>query len=253
MTPTRFFTLLAQLTLAGGILLLGHYGLGSLAALLVLIPPAIHWWQQGRSNAALAAASMLAITGLSVVVLISLDRPPFGLSVFPVATQVALAAAYAAWLASWEWLRQRPELTLPLAGLNQALSASVIFLATAFWRWPEIVTVVLMFATSFGIAWWYLSVRGERAARILATTWGLIVAQISWVLAAWQVNYIIGGGYVVIPQMALISAGLGYCLASIHAAHADKRLSRRRLIEYVAIAAVLLAVVIAGTRWNGTV
>jgi hypothetical protein len=237
MTPTRFFTLLGQLTLAGGILLLGHYGFGWLAALLALVSPAWYWWQQGRTPTALAAAVSLALTGLSIVALISLDRPPYGQSVFPVVTQVALAVGYAIWLMAWERFHARPGLALGIAGLNQLLAVSAIFLATAFWHWPELVTVSFVFGVSFANARWYLGLQGERAAHILAVTWGLVVAQICWVLAAWQVHYIIGGGYLVIPQ----------------AAHADKRLSRRLLIEYVAITGVLLAIVVAGTRWSGTV
>jgi hypothetical protein len=249
MNPTVFFSFLAQLALTGAILLLGHYGFGLLAALLALVPPSWQWYKGGRSRRALLAVVPTAIIGLGVVAGISLSRQPYGQPVFPVITQIALAVAYGAWLLVGQYRLLTINRVLLVSGLLQAVITGAVFLAAAFWRWPDIVVLTLVWAGSFINALWFLTAHQERAAQVLAATWALIVTEVCWVLLTWQVNYIIPPekGYIIVPQAAIISSGLGYCLASVYSAHAGRRLSRRRLIEYVAIAGVLLAIVIAGT------
>ena len=253
MTLTIFFIRLLQLALSASLLLLGHYGYAWLAVGLALVPPVVMWVRGNRTPEALSEALPVAIFGASIAILISLSKPPVGQSVLPVMTQVGLAAIYGTWLITYGRLSNLSTLRLILAGAIQFTAIIALFLAAAFWRWPEILVVTYAWAVSFGTAWWYLSVATVKANAILAATWGLVVAQISWVLFYWQVNYILGAeGFLVIPQAAIIIVGLGYCMASVYVTHAQKQLSRRRLIEYVAISGILLAIVIAGTRWNGT-
>ena len=248
-----FYLVLGYLIMAAAILILGHYGLGLLALLLALIPAGISWWTHGRSRVALTAVVPELFAGVNVVGLISLSRPPLGQPVLPPVTQITLALLYATWLLFLPRLRRASSGQIAIAGVNQFMLTTVVFLAAAFWHWPNIAVMVIMWAASYLNAWWYLEQTGERASRILAATWALIVAEVSWVLYIWQVNYIITAdlALLIIPQAAVVILGLGYAIASVHAAHTQKRLSRRRLIEYVALAGVLLAIIIAGTRWNG--
>jgi hypothetical protein len=252
MNLTTFFTGIAQLALAGIVLLLAHYGLGWLAVLIVLAPPAAAWVRGGRNRQAAHAIIPQLVLSLSVVGLISLNKPPVGQPVFPVQTQVTIAVLYGLWMVALARMQRIERYAILIAGLHQFLAITAIFLAAAFWHWPILLVVAATWGVSFILAWWYLSLHQERAAQLLAATWALIGGEVAWVLFSWQVNYIIRGGVIIIPQAALAITGLGYCLASIHIAHSNKKLSRRRLIEYVAIAGVLLAIVIAGTRWNGT-
>ncbi|TAK88839.1 hypothetical protein EPO04_01835 [Patescibacteria group bacterium] len=252
MTLTVFFFALVQLALAITVLLLSHYGFAWLAATLVLVVAAVRWYRRGRSHRALIGLTPEILAGLSVVVLIGLNQPPVGQAVFPVASQLTLAIFYATWsVILWRW--QQPRLYPLIAGVGQLLAVSAIFLATAFWHWPDAVMLVVLWLASYANARWLLESTQQKAANILAATWGLVAAQVGWVLYIWQVNYDIGGGYIIVPQAAIIIAGIGYCFVSIVTAHSLKRLSRSRLIEYVAIGAALLAIVIAGTRWNGTI
>jgi hypothetical protein len=251
MTPRTFFVTLLEFALAGAVLLLSHYHDTGIAVILVLMPTAITWFYGGRSQGALLAGSPSAVIGLSVAILVGLGKDPNDQAVFPVGTQLVLTFLYAAWLIWLRQLRHRHQASVWAVGVQQFTAVCAIFLAAAFWHWPEAVVVALVWAVMFVTTLWYLRAAGERAAAILAAAWALIASELAWVLFAWEVIYI-RGTYLVVPQAALISLGVGYCFVSIYTSHAQKRLSRRRLIEYVAITGVLLAIVITGTRWNGT-
>jgi hypothetical protein len=251
MTPRTFFVTLLQFALAGGVLLLSHYNYTGIAIVLVLIPTAITWAYGGRSWDALLAGSPSAIIGLSVAVLVGLSRQPIGQPVFLPTAQLVLTLFYAAWLIWLRQLRRQGKASVWVVGVQQLAATTAIFLAAAFWHWPEALVVALMWGAMFVTTLWYLEAIGERAAAILAAVWALVASELAWVLFAWQVIYT-RGTYLIVPQATLVILGIGYCFASIHASHTQKRLSRRRLIEYVAITGVLLAIVITGTRWNGT-
>jgi hypothetical protein len=238
--------------LAGAVLFLSHYHYTWIAAVLVLIPSLITWLRGGRTQEALLAASPGAVIGLSIVVLVGLSRSA-GQAVFPVVSQIALTILYGVWLVWLRQLRLHHRTSVFVLAVQQITAISAIFLAAAFWHWGKSMVIALIWIAAAGTTYWYLKVVGERAAAIMAAAWALVAAEISWVLYAWQVNYIIGDGAIIIPQIALVILGVGYCFGSIYHAHSGKRLSRRRLIEYVAISAAILAIVIAGTRWSGAV
>jgi hypothetical protein len=67
------------------------------------------------------------------------------------------------------------------------------------------------------------------------------------------VQYILLNGWVIVPQAAIVLTALGYCLGGIYVSHRRSQLSRSRLVEYLMIGLVLLAIVIAGTKWNGVI
>ncbi len=252
MKPQTFFTTLLYLALAGTVLVLGHYGYALIAAVLVVAPAFIQWLRSGRNLSALVKTIPQVIIGLSIVIMVGLSKPPIGQPVFPVSTQVLFAALYGTWLIWLTRIRADGQATWLVAGIGQVTATMAIFLAASFWHWPSAMVIAVMWAASFGVAWWYLGEAGERATPILAATWALITAELSWVLSAWQVNYILYDGRLIVPQATIIVLGVGYCFASIYHSHSTKHLSRRRLIEYIVIAGVLLAVIIAGTHWNGT-
>lgn len=234
------------------IFLLAHFGYGALAAALVGAEMFFSSLRKDRRHKPVVEVSAPLIFGLSVVALISLTVPPLGQPVFPLVSQLALAAGYGFFVIYRDKVEASFRLGLILVGLNQILAVSAIFLSAAYWELPNLIVVAATWAVSFLNAWWVLIQRGERSAKILAASWALIAAQIAWVLQSWQVNYIIAGGYIIVPQASIIILGVGYCMLSIYTAHSAKRLSRRRLVEYVSIAGVILAIIIAGTHWNGT-
>ncbi len=225
-----------------------HYGYGLLAALIVIVPWVGLWWRGGREEQYLIDRLPELIVGLAAVVMITLTGTG-GVRVLPLDLQLVVAAAFAVWTALsrwWDLPRTRP---LVVAGVAQAFGTTAVFLISTFWHWPDSTIIALSWVVGVVVAYSYLRAKQERAATILAATWGLISAQAAWVFTVWLINYQIAGGAFAVPQATIVMVGLGYCVAGIYESHTSKRLSQRRLIEFLVIAGILLAIVVAGTRW----
>jgi len=69
----------------------------------------------------------------------------------------------------------------------------------------------------------------------------------------WLITYTMRGGYVLVPQPALILTALSYVFGSVLASSRQGNLSRARLAEYMLIALVLVVIVVIGTSWRGNV
>lgn len=136
--------------------------------------------------------------------------------------------------------------------LMQFVSLSAIFSAAQVWRWSAAVVMALAWGTSWLVAHRFLQIMEDKQANLLANVWALVVAELSWILSWWMIAYLSPGAYVIIPQAALLITGVAYILGGIYRLHRTSLLSRGRLIEYLVVAGTLLAVVLAGTRWNGT-
>ncbi|HVE80713.1 MAG TPA: hypothetical protein VNA68_01045 [Candidatus Dormibacteraeota bacterium] len=248
-----FVLALFYIFLATAILFLSHYNYLPIALALAMLPAAGSWWRHGRSVQALVPAVPKIVFGVSVATLIGLNQQPTGQPIFPLASQATLAAFYAGWLTWLHVAKSSPDKQLMVAAVNQFFIISAIFLAAAFWHWPGLAVVVASWFGSYLVAYWLLSERSDQNAGIFAVIWALVVAEMAWVFNSWLVNYVIAGGYAIVPQAALIIMGLGYCFASVYQAHQARSLSKRRLVEYILIGVIMLAIVVAGTRWSGTV
>jgi hypothetical protein len=101
--------------------------------------------------------------------------------------------------------------------------------------------------------WGVVYRRGERAAGVMAATWGVVAVEIAWVLELWLFTYTSSGGYLLVPQPALILSALAYCFGSIYLSQRQGSLSRGRLTEYLLIGLILIAIVITGTPWRGSI
>ncbi len=140
-----------------------------------------------------------------------------------------------------------------VAVLTQFLALDALFMAASVWHWPTLAIVVLTWGISWLVATRALSDYSDRAATALAATWALVAAECAWVFSLWLVNYIVLGGILIVPQAAVVLSALGYCMGGIYASHRASQLSRNRLVEYLLIGLFLLAIVIAGTKWNGII
>jgi hypothetical protein len=86
----------------------------------------------------------------------------------------------------------------------------------------------------------------------MAATWALVCTEISWVLLRWLFTYTVTGGYILVPQPMLILTALAYCFGSIYVSQRKGSLSRARLTEYLLIGLILIAIVVTGTPWRGS-
>lgn len=139
-----------------------------------------------------------------------------------------------------------------IALIMQFLSLSAIFSAAQVWRWSAAVVMVLAWTCSYLVARGFLKAMDDNQSNLLAGVWALVVAELSWILSWWMIAYLSPGAFLIIPQAALLVTGIAYVLGGIYRLHRTSQLSRNRLIEYLVVAGVLLGIVLAGTRWNGT-
>ena len=205
--------------------------------------------QQGPKRtpqlAALWAALPSLVVGLSATLIIA--------SVPRQATQLAIAALYAGWLI---WLalepRKAPTKFIQLL-VVQAVMFEAIFLMAAIWQIPSPIILIMVWTGAYFTVYATLIQRGDLSARVIAATWGVIATEISWILLMWLITYTMHGGYVLVPQPALILTALAYIFGSILASSRQGNLSRARLSEYSVIGFVLVMIVVLGTSWRGNV
>ncbi len=200
------------------------------------------FWRLG-DRTTVGRLAVEAMVGLSLIILVVLNRL-WG-------TEVALGLVYLV----WRLAANRPDqLRLRLWRLGSAafLMLAAIFTATAIWRWPVFIVLVLVWLSSWLVAR-ELMVPGERAGEVLAAAWALVATEIAYLFAVWLVSYILPGNILVVPQAAIVLVALGYCFMNIYIAHINSKLSRSRLAEYAIIGLCLLIIVMAGTKWNGAI
>lgn len=191
------------------------------------------------------------IVGLSVALIIAL--------VPRLATQVLVAVLYAAWLMWSARVRRQGQAGNMLQLLvAQAAASEAVFLMEAIWRPGPVLNFVplslaLIWVAAYTSVYATLASRGERTAGIMAATWSLVAVEVSWVLMLWLFTYTTAGGYLLVPQPALVLTALAYVFGSIYVAQREGKLSRGRLTEYLLIGLILIAIVAIGTSWRGSI
>lgn len=186
----------------------------------------------------------LIAMGSSVAIIISIAPKAL--------TQLAVMAFYVAWR---YWMERQPERRHDLANTVVIMTAAfqAIFLASAIWHLPHLLVLILTWGAIYGLSYQALRVRGEVSAQLMAAVWALIGAEAAWLFLTWQVSYILPNSYLVVPQAVLVLSALGYCFGGILMSQRRGELSRSRLAEYLIIGSILIAIVIAGTPWRGTI
>jgi hypothetical protein len=201
--------------------------------------------EAGQRAAALWERLPGLIMGLSVTLVVAL--------MLREATQLAVVVLYGAWLAWREFNPREVSKSLVQLLVIQAVMFEAIFLMAAMWQTPSWLTLVLVWAGAYGGVYATLKSRGDRSAGVMAATWGVIATEVAWVLQLWLITYAMRGGFVLVPQPALILTALAYVFGSVLASSRQGNLSRARLAEYMLIALVLVVIVVVGTSWRGNV
>lgn len=239
---------LTSIAVAAICLVLARNGLVILAIIMLVLRDFMHAYSNDDDDlltSVLPRAGWL-ITGISLCLLIALTAN--------LAVQIGLAVLIAAWrLFLYPPAGTDQRLAIIACAIAQALAVTAIFTAEAFWHWPGIVVLVLIWLVSYAIARNVMIAVNEKNYTVLAAGWALIACEVSWVLTLWMVSYIMPGGVLIIPQATILIMSMAYCYGSIYLAHRAGRLSRARLAEYAIIGIGLLLVVISGTKWNGSI
>lgn len=202
------------------------------------------WWRRHDSDIAVVFDTYDSwMSSLLAVVLVAISPQ--------LATQILMIAVFIAWRLSVHLglLAKYPGIKA-LAMQFTALCA--IFSAAQVWRWPAAVVMGLAWGSSWLVARNFLVTTNDKQASLLAGVWGLVVAEVAWIMSWWMIAYLSPGAYIIIPQAALLITGIAYVLGGIYRLHRTSQLSRNRLFEYLIVAGVLLVIILAGTHWNGT-
>jgi hypothetical protein len=200
------------------------------------------WWRRHDSNLELVANTYASwLTSLVAVVLVAISPQ--------VIAQFMLIGLYVIFrlLVHLEVFAKQPG---TLALIMQFIALGAIFSAAQVWRWPAAIVMVFAWGASWFVARGFLLSMNDKQAALLAGVWALVVAELAWIMSWWMIAYLSPGAYLIIPQAALLITGLAYVLGGIYRLHRSSQLSRNRLIEYLVVAGVLLAIILAGTRWN---
>lgn len=115
---------------------------------------------------------------------------------------------------------------------------------------PEAFVLILAGIIALTAADHFLSVHNDPARGILAGVWALMVVQVSWLLWRWLIVYTLFDGRVLLPQAPIIISSLAYVIGNIYLAHSQKKLRKKILVEYLAIGAAVIAVLLIGTNWD---
>jgi hypothetical protein len=166
------------------------------------------------------------------------------------ASQIVILLAYGAWLVWRERVTAKAMATYLNLLLVQAVMFEAIFLASAIWQTPSWLILLLVWTGSYASIYSILARRGDRSAGVMAATWAVIATEVSWVLLLWLVTYTNKGGFVMVPQPALILTALAYVFGSILLSSRQGLLSRARLGEYLVIGVILVLIVVVETLWR---
>ncbi len=119
---------------------------------------------------------------------------------------------------------------------------SLIFYFYLFFGWPKWAVILSVFIISFLITYQALLKKNIPSVAswvyILITV--LILSEITWVITFWPVVYLIGG-------MVILTSF--YVVWGLIQDHIDNKLELKIILEYLAVAFTILAIVLATTRW----
>lgn len=149
------------------------------------------------------------IFSLSIVILMYATGVEF------ITSQILLASIYAVWLTVIK--PRSDEFSMKVQSLAMVFFGYSALFSVTF-GWPEIVVVILAFLIGYSAIRHILSIRTNLNLEILSLFWGLIIAEIAWILNYWIIGYqikIAESFHFVIPQAAIIFTALHFAAFEI--------------------------------------
>lgn len=194
------------------------------------------WWMNIKANA------VDLLVGLSVVVLLYLAMASWPL-------QLVIALGYTVWLL---WLKQRSDLgsILTQAGVAQFVALTALFsISTTV---VDLAVVAGCWVIGYAATRHVLTAFEEPSIAVLSCMWGLVVAQLGWLLYHWTVVYDIGLP-IKIPQIALVVLVVSFAVARLYAALKQDRLQANMVRMNTIFTVVLLLIIFIFARWDVTI
>ena len=171
-----------------------------------------YWWANVLANIVDITVSM------GVVSLLYLAGTSEQLGLY---LQVVITVLYALWLivlkprSSKRWITVQAATGLTVGSWSVFAAAHLV---------PTVVVVVLMYVIAYGAARHILVSREESQPSLLAMVFGLVIAEMSWVMYHWTVAY--GAdvfGDFKFPQGTILIALVGFLALRLYTLHSDGR------------------------------
>lgn len=214
-------------------------GLTPIAVLLVILSKwrvlAVqphHWLVNIRSN------SPDLIVGLSFVVFMAQSES--------IVATLLWIILYISWL-----LYLKPQTNPTYVG-SQAMISQFMGLTALFWvsdSLPDAVVILGAWFIASVSAQHYLNGYDEPLTKVMSIIWALFVAQLAWLLNRWLIVYPVTNN-LIIPQIAVVTAVLGYVAATIYHLSQSGKLSKKIARRYVILGTIALAVIIVFSNWT---
>lgn len=194
------------------------------------------WWTNIKANL------VDIMVGISMVSLIYLASAQFEL-------QVVLAILYGVWLLVIK-PRSSTKGILLQAGIAQFVSLVAVFHYSVLL--PDYVVIISCWLIGYVVARHVVSNYEEPYIELLSSVWGLLTAELSWVLYHWTNVYNLGLP-IKIPQIALIMLVMGFSIARMYDFGKHQRLTKTVVRNSVLFGVVLLAIIIIFSPWDVSV
>lgn len=152
------------------------------------------------------------IVSLSLVVLL------FGASGSFV-TQFFLTLLYVGWLLG---LKPQTKRVFEVAQAGVCVFIGSMALVSVSFAWPVSIVVLCFWLLGYCVARHVLAAYDHEAhLSFLSLIWGFILAQVGWLAYHWTIAYaLIGGGFVRLPQVAIVVLGLSFLAERVYASFA---------------------------------
>lgn len=193
------------------------------------------WWPNIKAN------MVDVLVGVSVVGLLYLSSADFVL-------QLIITLLYGGWLIGIKPRSSANGIMLQ-AGVAQFMALLVLFHFSTVWN--ELFVVAGGWVIGYVAARHVVSNYEEPNVELWSAVWGLLVAQISWLLFHWTVVYNLGMP-ILIPQAALIMLVLGFSAARLYSMQQSERLNAAAIRGTTLFTVALILVILLFSPWDAT-
>jgi len=191
------------------------------------------WWPNIKTN------MVDILVGVSVVGLLYLSSADLVL-------QVIITLLYGTWLTIIKPLSTSNGIVLQ-AGIAQFVALVVLFHFSAIWN--EFLVIIGSWLIGYVAARHVVSNYEEPNVDLWAAVWGLLTAQLSWLMFHWTVVYNLGMP-ILMPQAALVMLVLGFSASRLYTMQQSERLSSSIIRSTALFTVVLILVILLFSPWD---
>lgn len=194
------------------------------------------WWANIKSN------MVDIIVGVGAVGLIYLATGNL-------AVQLVITALYMVWQLAIKPLSSQHGIMIQ-AGIAQFVGLVVLFSFSAVM--PELLLVAACWMIGYVAARHLISNYEEPYVELWSSLWGLLTAQLGWLMFYWTAAYSIGIAAIQVPQIAIFMLVLGFSGARIYHMFKHETLTKPVLRGTVLFSLGLLAIIVIFTPWDAS-